>query len=176
MAGEVTYTPMEEDVIAGSRDWFKRLLRQPRMKGVIYVTVLVGALLGAAFALQAGAPLAHALRPAAIGALLGLLSIATLLALRYALLPGQAARSFRQNKTIHKPYTYGWTDEALSWQSESSNGRVLWSDLHRWSEGKSAFLFAVSDRGVHFVPRRALSETEAADLRATASRYGPPRL
>ena len=176
MAGSVTFTPNEEDVVAGARDWFFRVLRQPRMKGAIYLALLAGALLGAAFALQSGAPSRQALRAAALGALAGLLLIGAILAIRYALLPGQTRRSFRQNKTLHIPCTYAWTDEALSWRSEAANGRILWPDLHRWGEGKCAFLFAVSDRGMHIIPRRALSEAEAADLRATATRFGPARL
>lgn len=176
MAGSVTFTPTEEDIVAGARDWFLRALRQPRMKGAIYIAALAGALLGAAFALQSGAPPAQALRGAGIGALAGLLLIAAIMAVRYALLPGQALRSFRQNRTTHTAYTYAWTDEGISWQSEASTARILWPDLYRWGEGRSAFLFAVSDRGVHFVPRRALGEAEAADLRATAIRHGPARL
>lgn len=176
MAGQVTFTPTEADVVAGTRDWFLRALRQPRMKGAIYVAALAGALLGAAFALQSAAPPAHALRGGGIGALAGLLLIAVILAARWAMLPGQVLRVFRQNKTIRHPYTYHWTDEGISFESETANAHVAWRDLYRWGEGRSAFLFAVSERGVHFVPRRALSEAEAADLRATASRHGPARL
>ena len=176
MAGQVTFTPTEEDVVAGSRDWFRRMLLQPRIKGACYGAVLAGALLGAAFALQAGGPPERALRAAALGALVALLLFGGIIAVRWALLPGQALRAFRQNKTIHNPYTYCWTDEGLSFESEAASARIAWRDLYRWSEGRSAFLFAVSERGVHFVPRRALSEAEAADLRATAIRHGPARL
>ena len=114
-------------------------------------------------------------RAAAFGALAGLLLLGGILALRYAMLPGQALRAFRQNKTIHAPYTYAWTDEGISWESEAANARVAWRDLYRWGEGRSAFLFAVSERGVHYVPRRALSDEQAADLRATAISHGPAR-
>ena len=175
MAGQVTFIPTEEDIVAGSRDWFRRALVQPRIKGALYVATLAGALLGAAFALQAGGPPERALRAAAFGALAGLLLLGGILALRYAMLPGQALRAFRQNKTIHAPYTYAWTDDGISWESEAANACVAWRDLYRWGEGRSAFLFAVSERGVHFVPRRALSEAEATDLRETAVRHGPAR-
>ena len=168
MAGQVTFTPTEEDIVAGSRDWFHRALRQPRMKGAIYIAALAG--------LQSGASPEQALRGAGVGALAGLILIGAILATRYAMLPGQALRSFRQNRTTHTAYTYAWTDEGISWESEASSARVRWPDLYRWGEGRSAFLFAVSERGVHFVPRRALSEAEAADLHATASRHGPARL
>ena len=176
MAGSVTFTPSEDDIVAGSKDWFRRMLMQPRMKGALYMAVLAGGLLGAAFSLQAGGPPAGSLRAAALGALTGLLLIGTILAIRWLLLPGQALRQFRQNKTIHTVYTYAWNDEGISWASEAANARVAWRDLYRWGEGRSAFLFAVSERGMHFVPRHALSEAEAADLRATALRHGPARL
>jgi hypothetical protein len=175
MAGQVSFTPTEEDIVAGSRDWFRRALVQPRIKGALYVAAIAGGLLGAAFALQAGGAPERALRAAAFGAVAGLLLVAGILALRYALLPGQALRAFRQNKTIHAPYSYSWSDEGISWESESASARVSWGDLYRWAEGRSAFLFAVSERGVHFVPHRALSEAESADLRATAARHGPAR-
>ena len=176
MAGQVRFTPTEADIVAGSRDWFRRMLMQPRSKGMLYMAVLAGALLGAAFALQAGGPPDRALRAAALGALAGLLLVAMILGIRWALLPGQARRRFRQNKIVHAAGTYAWTDEGIGWASEAAKGHVAWRDLHRWAEGKSAFLFAVSERGVHFVPRRVLSEDEAADLRATAISYGPARL
>jgi len=176
MAGQVTFTPTEADIVAGSRDWFRRMLMQPRIKGAFYVAMLAGALLGAAFALQAGGPPERALRAAALGALVGLLLFGGILAVRWAMLPGQALRAFRQNKTIHKPCTYAWTDDELSFESETASARVAWRDLYRWGEGRSAFLFAVSERGIHFVPRRALSEAQAADLRATAMSHGPARL
>jgi hypothetical protein len=176
MAGQVTFTPTEADIVAGSKDWFRRMLAQPRIKGAWYAAVLAGGLLGAAFALQAGGPPERAVKAAALGALVGLLLFGGILAIRWALLPGQALRAFRQNKTIHHPYTYCWTDEGISWESEAANARVAWRDLYRWGEGRSAFLFAVSERGIHFVPRRVLSEEDAADLRATALRHGPARL
>lgn len=176
MAGQVSFTPTEADVVAGARDWFRRMLMQPRMKAVIYGALLAGALLGAAFALQGGGPAEGALRAAALGALLGLLAIGTILAVRWLLLPGQALRAFRQNKTVHAAVTYAWTDEGISWESEAASAGVAWRDLYRWGEGRSAFLFAVSERGVHFVPRRALGAAEAADLRATALSHGPARL
>jgi hypothetical protein len=175
MAGQVAFTPTEEDIVAASRDWFRRFMVQPRIKGALYGATLAGGLLGAAFALQAGGPPERALRAAALGAVAGLLLVAAILALRYAVLPGQARRSFRQNRTIHTAYTYRWSDECFSWESEASNARIAWRDLYRWGEGPSAFMFAVSERGVHIVPRRALSEAEAADLRATALRHGPAR-
>lgn len=176
MAGQVTFTPTEDDIVAGSKDWFRRMLRQPRVKGGFYIIMLAGGLLGAAFELQAGGSPDRALRGAALGAAFGLLSFGGLLALRWAMLPRQALRAFRQNKTIHHPYTYVWTDEGISFESETANARIAWRDLYRWGEGRSAFLFAVSERGVHYVPRRALSEGQAADLRATAARHGPAKL
>jgi hypothetical protein len=180
MAGQVIFTPLEEDIVAGSRDWFRRAILHPRTRGALYVAAVAGALLGAGFALQDGGSPGRALRVAALGGLGGLLLVVALLATRYSLLPGQALRAFRQNRATHTAYTYtytyAWSDEGISWESESSSARILWRDLYRWGEGRSAFLFAVSERGVHFVPRRALSEAEAADLRDTASRHGPARL
>jgi hypothetical protein len=176
MAGQVTFTPTEEDIVAGSKDWYRRMLMQPGTKGALYVAVLAGALLGAAFALQAGGPPGRTLRAAGLGALIALLLFGGILAMRWARLPGQAARVFRQHKSIHHPCIYAWTDEGLSLESERVNVRVAWRDLYRWSEGRSAFLFAVSEHGVHYVPRRVLSEAQAADLRATAMSHGPARL
>src|SRR5437868_10925447 len=138
MAGQVTFTPTEADIVAGSRDWFRRMLMQPRIKGACYVAIRAGGLLGAAFALQAAGPPERALRAAALGALVGLALFGGILAARWAMLPGQALRAFRQNKTIHHPYTYAWTDEGISFESEAASARVAWRDLYRWGEGRSA--------------------------------------
>ncbi len=175
MAGAVTFMPSEADVVAATRDWARRDLARPRQ---LYATLAVGAAAATVaiiLMLNAGAPPELFAPVAAEAALGGVLLVALILAIRFSILPGQARRTFRQNKAIRKEHRYSWSDEGIAWHSASSDSRIAWDELYRWSEGPHAFLFAVSERGIHFVPRRALSEAEAADLRATAARFGPPR-
>jgi len=175
MAGQVSYTPIEADVVAAARDWFRRALLQPRTRLALFGTALAAALLGAGLTLQGGARPGYAVWVGSAAALGGFILVCLGLALRYALLPGQARRNFRRNPVLQCEQAFAWSDEGISWDSEVANARIAWRDLHRWGEGPSTFLFAVSERGVHFVPRRALSGAEAADLGATARRHGPAR-
>lgn len=170
MAGQVAFTLTEEDAVAATRDWFRRELLQPKIRLATFGIAIAAALLGAALALQGGAPPGRAAWYGASAALAGMVLVGLALGLRHALLPGQARRNFRRNKAIQAPHVFTWTDDFVSWRSEAAGAQLDWRDLHRWSEGPSAFLFALSERGVQFVPRRALSDEEAADLRATAQR------
>jgi hypothetical protein len=170
MAGQVAFTPTEADAVAATRDWFRRDLLQPKIRFALFGVAIAAALLGAGLSLQAGAPPGRAAWYGASAALAGMVLVALVLAVRYALLPGSARRNFRQNKAIQAPHVFAWTDDYVSWRSEGAHAQIDWRELYRWGEGASAFLFAVSERGVHFVPRRAFSEEQAADLRATAAR------
>ena len=174
MAGAVTLMPSEADVVAATRDWAWRDLRRPRQLYATLAVAAAAAIVAIIVMLNANAPPEIFAAVAAEAALGGMLVVALILAIRFAMLPGQARRTFRQNKAIQKEHVYSWSDEGIAWHSASSDSRIAWAELHRWSEGRNAFLFAVSERSVHFVPRRALSEAEAADLRATATRFGPP--
>ncbi|MBV9883995.1 MAG: YcxB family protein [Sphingomonadaceae bacterium] len=174
MAGEVAFMPTETDVVAATRDWARRDLARPRQLWATLAAGAAAACLALIFALKPEAPPERVV-PIALGAGLGaILLVVLILAIRFAALPAQARRTFRQNKAVQKEQLYCWSDEGIGWRSASSDSRIAWAELYRWSEGRHAFLFAVSERGVHFVPRRALSDAEAADLRATAERFGPP--
>ena len=176
MAGRIHFTPTEADMVAATRDWFRRDLLRPRVRLALFGAPLAAAALGVALALQAGAPSGRAFWLGGVWALGGFALVVLIFALRYAALPGAARRNFWQNKALQAEHVFSWSEEALSWESAVANARILWADLHRWGEGPGAFLFAVSERGVQFVPRRALSDEQAADLRATALRHGPARL
>jgi len=174
MAGAVTFTPTEQDCVAATRDWAWRDLRRPRQ---LHATLAVGAAAAAIYIIFSLKPDAAPERIAlmALGAsFAAMMLVVVILVLRFSALPGQALRTFRQNKAVQKEHVFSWSEEGIAWRSVSSDSRIAWDELYRWREGRSAFLFAVSERSVHFVPRRALSDIEAADLRATAARFGPP--
>lgn len=174
MAGAVTFTPTEQDIVAATRDWARRDITRPRQLMATLAVGAAAAALGIFFSLRPNVD-PDRVAPIGIGAgLAAILLVVLIVAVRFAALPGQARRTFRQNKAIQKEHVYSWTDEGIAWRSASGEARIAWAELHRWREGRHAFLFAVSDRSIHLIPRRVLSEPEAEDLRATASRFGPP--
>ena len=174
MAGAVTFTPTEQDCVAATRDWAWRDLRRPRQLRAALAVGAAAAAIGIIFTLKPDAAPERMALIALGAACAAMLLVVAILALRFAALPNQGLRTFRQNKAVQKEHEFRWSDEGIAWRSASSDSRIAWDELYRWREGRSAFLFAVSERSVHFVPRRALSDVEAADLRATAARLGPP--
>src|SRR6218665_3837924 len=56
MAGRIHFTPTEADMVAATRDWFRRDLLRPRVRLALFGAPLAAAALGVALALQAGAP------------------------------------------------------------------------------------------------------------------------
>jgi YcxB-like protein len=175
VAGEVTYQLNEADYVAAQRD---HLLRRMWSRGAL-ASLASGAAAAATtlavIGLLSGDGVRAAVVAAGAGLLLGPLAILVLWGVSFALLPKRARRLYRQHRSLQKEVSYGWSEAGLSYRSANGSGEIAWQDFHRWSEGPHAFLFYLTDQLFHFVIRRQLSETEAADLRNTASALGPER-
>jgi hypothetical protein len=172
MAGEVTYQPNEADYVAAHRDWFVNAIRRKGFS-TIASAALSAALVMAAIGFLAGDRLPALVGVFGGGLVIGPFAILACWGLSYALLPRRAGRLFRQHRALQKEVSYGWSDAGLTYRAANGSGGMPWEDLHRWAEGKHVFLFYLTDNLFHFVPRRALTDSDAEDLRNLTARLGP---
>jgi hypothetical protein len=171
VAGEIDYTPTEDDYVEANRDWNRSRFRRrfPRLMIVATLTCygVISLLQGDIASWSTlGASVAVGLLAVPVGFLIEIKWV----------MPIRARRLFRQHRALHRDYHYRWSDEELAYHSANGEGRVAWGDLYRWHEGRNVFLFCLNARLFFYLPRRALSDAQIVDLRETAAAFGPPRL
>ncbi|MDR2875990.1 MAG: YcxB family protein [Methylobacillus sp.] len=149
------------DYLAASRLHSRRQIFGGGRRGINITVIVALVLLGfiAAFALNPG----QLLRT--LGILIVCL-IAILVIAHFLIIPYQVRKIFREQKTLHVPYVWTWTEQGLEIRSEKYGHTTYpWSDLFRWEEDQHIFLFYHSSRLFSMLPRRVLSEAQADDLR-----------
>ena len=162
----IRFTPTEADYVAASRaNYIIRWRSWPRMCGLLIAAalgMLGGGVLGY---VDAGRIDGFVIRLALFyggcviaGIILG--GGASLL-----LLPLKTRRMFAQQPAYREPMTFEWSDEAVAFESVLSRTRIGWVQLFRSRETRRDFLLYLSDTVFLFVPKRALTDEQAADLR-----------
>lgn len=175
MAAEARVTLTEQDYIAANRAWLGRYLRQPRTIRANLVTLGLVAAILAALEWVGGGDGRAVLQIAGLGIVLGFAALILCYGVSYLFLPRRARRLFRQSVTLAMPYRYVWSDEGLSYQSDSDSGRRDWADFHRWVDDPQLVLLLLNEQLFFVIPNHALTAVEADDLRATIDAHGPPR-
>jgi hypothetical protein len=168
VAGEIVFTPTEQDYVAANRAYLRRNIRRRLPLAVAVATLTIYML--QSLSLGGFAPWTSLVASIGIG-------IVIALAMWFGpelILARAAARLFRQQRTLHNEFQYRWSDEGLAHESPNGQGRIAWKDMYRWHDGETVFLFLLNARLYLFLPHRALSATEREDLRATATEFGPP--
>jgi len=175
MAGEVGITIGEEDYVGANRVWFLHYLR--RRKVLVRYALLLASLAAALAMLEwsGGGGAAGILRVVAFAIVGGGAGLLLCNGIGYVLLPRRARRLFRQNPSFYKSYHYHWSDDGLAYRSERESGMRPWKDFYRWSDGSEALLLMLNEQLFYIIPRRALTDAQAEDLRATLGAHGPPR-
>lgn len=168
VAGEVNYHPDAADYVAASRAaWMRSVRRRRFVMSVAWLAlfaVAVGVTIGwfdrGGFDML-GYPLMT----------LGLFAAWMLLCIGFGwlLLPRRARRLFRQQKSLDQDHLVTWNDAGISYRTPKAVSDLAWSDYHGWYEGRAVFLFMLNDQLHHFVLKRAMTEDQIADLRATAA-------
>ena len=174
MAGEARFTPSEGDAVDAGRDSFRRFLRQPaQWHTLFWLGAAIGSV-GLALTLSRSQSLTWLLW-IFFSLLLGLAFLLALVVLAHLATQARTARRlFRQDKGMHAEQVFRWTDESLAFCSDAGEGRILWRDLYRWSEGRHVILFWTTERLCIYLPRRSLDAVLTEDLRLTLARFGPP--
>lgn len=166
--GEVSYRSAERDFVDTHRSWFKANLRSSERRWRVLRTPATLALVAIVGLLCSTSNYEFLGYPLMAGAAGGFFAWIGCLTLSYALIPRRTRRLLRQQKNLHGEFTYGWSSQGLHYRAPDSAGVIKWPDMHRWHESPTTFLFFLSEAMCHFIPRRVLSEDEAAELRGLA--------
>ena len=165
----ISFQPTLEDVLAASRLHFTTSLKT---KGI-----LRSYLRGGAICATAGLAVAWFLDlPLVLTALVGLaywvLFLSLCLLAAYLRLPRQTRRTFAQQKSLQGNFTIEWSDVGISTTSERGHSQFKWEDFITIVEGRDAIVLRQSDMLFNFIPKRALSDEQAASIMQHAARAG----
>lgn len=174
MSGDVTYTLTSDDYVVALKTAFGRSIRRwGALRGWLIVAAACGVIGGFSALGTVGVwgKLIIVCGFLAWGAIM----IPLCWGFCYLLLPRQARRLFRQQRSLHSPWTYRWSETGLENEGETGLVRFKWGDLHAWTRGRKVFLFYANDALFYMLPLHALSEAEADELESLLERRGPKR-
>lgn len=164
-----TFTITAEDYADALRLHMRRYwMSRPGPKLFVAAIVAAGLLAGPLSGFDPG------LTGAGIGAAIGAVIVPLLS--YFFLIPGRARKIHAQQKVLRHPVEVSWNDEAYSAASDASASVVRWGDYHGWSADEKMILLLPSSVLFQMLPRRALSEAQAADLIAHIERSGLRRI
>lgn len=166
MNRSVTITLAEDDYVAANR---LHVLNQYKGRGPVAVLCFFIALyvlfLGASFAGIQMPETLHLLIPALLLWLLG----ARLLNYLW-LVPRATRKLFRQQKTLHRPMTYSWSEAGLKVTGESGEWLFAWADYLKLAENAKIVLLYEGPRLFQMLPKRFFTAEQLADLRHCANK------
>jgi len=82
----------------------------------------------------------------------------------YLRLPWQARRTFARQKSLQGDIIVEWSDAGISTKSKHGRSRFAWADFVAIVEGDDAILLRETDTLFTFIPKRVLSDEQAADI------------
>ncbi|QCI67240.1 YcxB family protein [Phreatobacter stygius] len=98
------------------------------------------------------------------------IALLALPAVNYLVLaPYTARKTFRQQKTLHHPITYSWSEAGLKATNVSGEWLVPWTDYLKWSEDDRVVLFYQAPRLFQMLPKRAVTAEQLADVMQCAA-------
>lgn len=86
----------------------------------------------------------------------------------FLFIPIFTERTYRKQKTLHRPYICSWSETGLTLANENGEWRNAWSDYLKRREDARIFIFYLAPRLFNMVPKRALTPEQTADLRQCA--------
>lgn len=160
------FTLTESDLVAAARLHSTNSLKQPR-------TVIILAILWLAyliFLVFVGGGLEEALRDWFVILPISFAPILVLLLLPFLIVPWQARRMFRQQRSLQGELTFSWSDGGLHVVSEYGTFEIPWDHFVRSAESKTMFVLLESDRLYRPVPKRVLTTQQCDSLRSYLAR------
>src|SRR5436853_161868 len=74
-------------------------------------------------------------------------AVPALLAASYFLcIPITTRKTYRDHKTVHRPYTYAWSETELAVTSASGEWHHAWGDFLKWNEDAQVFVLYQAPR------------------------------
>lgn len=139
----------------------QRLHIRPRLRFLV-----IGLVVAALFVLALAHSAIAALRGSgsAVTPVLLILCFSYLALLYFVLLPLQARRIYRQQKTLHVAQTFLVDESGLGVRSELGVATLPWHMLHRWKENRHLFLVYHAPNLFTPLPKRLLSPEQVLSL------------
>ncbi|HWW27899.1 MAG TPA: YcxB family protein [Caulobacter sp.] len=97
--------------------------------------------------------------------LFGLLLLVWMFVADLWLLPRSVRKSLARDKGLQGDNTVTWDAERLTLRGSHGQSLWPWGDFVRWQESPGGLLLWQSDRLYNFLPKRCLSEAQAAEIR-----------
>jgi hypothetical protein len=91
------------------------------------------------------------------------------LLLIYVFVPWNARRTYRQQKSLHRPVRIEWSEDGFTTFRDDGRWTTPWSDFLRTAMHKDMILLYVAPNLFQLVPTRALSSEQLADLKRHAA-------
>lgn len=157
----ISFQPTLEDVLNANRLHFTASLKTRRMRRAWLVGSLLGTMAGLAIAWLLDLSMVVM---AVIGFAAWLLFLSSVLLAAYLRLPGQARRTFAQQKSLQGEVAVKWSDAGISMTSERGHAQLKWGDFVEIVEGRDAILLRQTDTLFSFIPKRLLSEEQTASI------------
>ena len=85
-------------------------------------------------------------------------------------IPISTRNTYREHKTMHRPYTYAWSETELAITSASGEWHLAWGDFLKWNEDAQVFVLYQAPRLFNILPKRALTAEQIVDIRQCAGR------
>ncbi len=177
MTGSVTFVPTVEDHVAAQRLWLVSYLRRPVMAFLLIsmaLLVLVSCAIAIIEILQNNAPIATAFGDLAIpiGAPLLFMSLQILAWWR---IPGSVVRMSKRQLSLLSETTWEWDEGTVVATSQAGSSNIRLANLYRWIDGRASVVLMPQERLLLILPRRVLTENQAADLRGMLQRLAGDR-
>ena len=157
----ISFQPTLEDVLNANRLHFTASLKTRRMRRACLVGGLLGAIAGLAIAWFLDLSMVVM---AVIGFASWLLFLSLVLLAAYLRLPGQARRTFAQQKSLQGEVAVKWSDAGISMTSDRGHAHFKWEAFVEIVEDRDAILLRQTDMLFNFIPKRALSNEQAASI------------
>lgn len=171
MNRSVTISLTEEDFLASQRLHARSHLRDSiRSRGFVLAWLVLFAAAAGAFLLLGLWNTATMLALAAAAIVLPLASILLAMLLNRILGPPAARRNFRQQPSLQQTIEFSWSDAGLKARSTRGESVMPWTEYWKWRQDPKILLLYHSDRLYQFIPKRALSPEQMADLVAVMER------
>ena len=90
--------------------------------------------------------------------------VAFIVANYFVFTPVTTRRNYGKQKTLHRPYTYAWSETGLRISNDSGEWHVAWSDYLKWREDARIFVFYQGPRLFNMLPKRVLTPEQVADV------------
>lgn len=91
------------------------------------------------------------------------------LLLIYVFVPWNARRTYRQQKSMHRPVRIEWSEEGFATFRDDGRWTTPWSDFLRTVMHKDMILLYVAPNLFHMIPTRFLSTEQVVDLKRYAA-------